>query len=384
MAENINKKKLYVEGIGDVVSVVTLLLTLPIISAAFLNIVKNLIALIMPKNLFDDSNKSKTANFVTKTMLPKIQTAVNFIDKLATKYINLLIFVLKKIPKLKTKDESELRHIAITIYYTITIGLLMKVAKLILYKKGLIGDGAALKSIRDIITNGLKLGSYDLDFDDIEKESDIMFSTKGLAPIIKEIVDFFLKQLHITEDNTNHMNNNTLNETFQRHLGLLHKKLNLNENIDINQVASTLEFKPVTKQKLVYKYVEDGNPGSMAPMTYTKSKGKQNVVTTTTDGKETQNVAEDGDIIMSGATGENYVIKGAKFSKLYHGNIGGDVYPEQSPRQVALYTGGETKFKAPWGEDMVIKPGDYLVKDPANTGYYRIAKVEFEKTYNKL
>jgi hypothetical protein len=25
-----------------------------------------------------------------------------------------------------------------------------------------------------------------------------------------------------------------------------------------------------------------------------------------------------------------------------------------------------------------------LVKDPANTGYYRIAKVEFEKTYNTL
>lgn len=145
-----------------------------------------------------------------------------------------------------------------------------------------------------------------------------------------------------------------------------------------------MEFKPVTKQKLVYKYVEDGKPGSMTPMTYTKSKGKQNIVTTTADGKETQNVAEDGDIIMSGATGENYVIKGVKFSKLYHGNVGGDVYPEQSPRQVTLYTGEETKFKAPWGEDMVIKPGDYLVKDPANTGYYRIAKVEFEKTYNKL
>jgi len=175
-----------------------------------------------------------------------------------------------------------------------------------------------------------------------------------------------------------------VNETFQKHLKLLHNKLNLNENVDINQVASTLEFKPVTKQKLIYKYVEDVKPSSMPPMTYTKSKGKQNVVTTTTDGKETQNVAEDGDIIMSGATGENYVIKGAKFSKLYHGNVGEDVYPEQSPRQVALYTGGETKFKAPWGEDMVIKPGDYLVKDPANTGYYRIAKVEFEKTYNKL
>ena len=175
-----------------------------------------------------------------------------------------------------------------------------------------------------------------------------------------------------------------VNETFQRHLKLLHKKLNLNESVDINQVASTLQFKPVTKQKLVYKYVESGKPGSMSPMTYTKSTVQQPVVTTTTDGKETQNTADVGDIIMSGATGENYVVKAAKLPKLYTGNVGSDIYPEQSPRQVALYSGEPVTFKAPWGEDMVIKPGDYLVKDPANTGYYRIAKVEFEKTYNKL
>lgn len=155
-------------------------------------------------------------------------------------------------------------------------------------------------------------------------------------------------------------------------------------NADINQIASTLEFKPVIKQKLVYKYVEDGKPGSMPPMTYTKSTIQQPVVTITTDGKETQNTADVGDIIFSGATGENYVIKSAKLPKLYTGNVGGDIYPEQSPRQVALYTGEPVTFKAPWGEDMIIKPGDYLVKDPANTGYYRIAKVEFEKTYNPL
>jgi hypothetical protein len=117
-------------------------------------------------------------------------------------------------------------------------------------------------------------------------------------------------------------------------------------------------------------------------MTYTKATVQQPVVTVTTDGKETQNTAEVGDIIFSGATGENYVIKAAKLPKLYTGNVGDDIYPEQSPRQVALYTGEPVTFKAPWGEDMVIKPGDYLVKDPANTGYYRIAKVEFEKTYN--
>ena len=408
MAENVTKKKLYVEGVGDVVSVVLFLVTLPVVSAAFLNVLKTLIVLIMPKRFFDKKMGYKKGtirfdnpkrshltvqrnpeelppnNFLYTTVFPMVEWIVDKIDNLAKKYIDVLVFILKKIPKMKTKNDNELRHIAITIYYTITVGLLMKVIKILLYKKGLIGDGTALKSIRDLIINGLKFGSYDLDFDDIEKDSDVIFSNKGVAPIMKELTDNFLRQFHITEDTYNHMNNNTLNETFQRHLGLLHKKLNLNENVDINQVASTLEFKPVTKQKLVYKYVEDGKPGSMEPMTYTKSKGKQDVVTTTTDGKETQNVAEEGDIIMSGATGENYVIKGAKFSKLYHGNVGGDVYPEQSPRQVALYTGGETKFKAPWGEDMVIKPGDYLVKDPANTGYYRIAKVEFEKTYNKL
>ena len=160
----------------------------------------------------------------------------------------------------------------------------------------------------------------------------------------------------------------------------------LNEvaNVDINQIASTLQFKPVTKQKLVYKYIDGGKPGSMPPMTYTKSTVQQPVVTITTDGKETQNTADVGDIIFSGATGENYVIKAAKLPKLYNGTVGGDIYPEQSPRQVALYSGEPVTFKAPWGEDMVIKPGDYLVKDPANTGYYRIAKVEFEKTYNPL
>ncbi len=155
-------------------------------------------------------------------------------------------------------------------------------------------------------------------------------------------------------------------------------------NVDINQIASTLQFKPVTKKKLVYKYVDGGKPGNMHPMTYTQSTVQQPVVTVTTDGKETQNTAEVGDIIFSGATGENYVIKANKLPKLYNGTVGGDIYPEQSPRQVALYSGEAITFKAPWGEDMIIKPGDYLVKDPANTGYYRIAKVEFEKTYNPL
>lgn len=259
MAENVTKKKLYVEGVGDVVSVVLFLVTLPVVSAAFLNVLKTLIVLIMPKRFFDKKMGYKKGtirfdnpkrshltvqrnpeelppnNFLYTTVFPMVEWIVDKIDNLAKKYIDVLVFILKKIPKMKTKNDNELRHIAITIYYTITVGLLMKVIKILLYKKGLIGDGTALKSIRDLIINGLKFGSYDLDFDDIEKDSDVIFSNKGVAPIMKELTDNFLRQFHITEDTYNHMNNNTLNETFQRHLKLLHKKLN--ESMSIEDLA---------------------------------------------------------------------------------------------------------------------------------------------------
>jgi hypothetical protein len=49
---------------------------------------------------------------------------------------------------------------------------------------------------------------------------------------------------------------------------------------------------------------------------------------------------------------------------------------------VAEYTGKEpVTFKASWGEDMILKPGDYLVKE-GEGAYYRIAKKEYEQTYN--
>lgn len=167
-------------------------------------------------------------------------------------------------------------------------------------------------------------------------------------------------------------------ELFRKYLDILKE----NEMVDIQQVASQLEFLPTKKQPKQYKFVKDGEPGQMPPMTYTVSNKQQPVVTITSDGKETQNVAGEGDIIMSGPSKENYVVKSAKFPKLYQGEVGQTVMPEQNPRMVALYTGKEpVTFTAPWGESMVLKPGDYLVKD-GDQGYYRIAKVEYEQTYN--
>lgn len=154
------------------------------------------------------------------------------------------------------------------------------------------------------------------------------------------------------------------------------------DTVDIGSVAAGLQFLPTRKLAKQYKFVKDGRPGSMPPMTYTVSTKEQPVVTYTADGKETQNQAQVNDIIFSGPSRENYVIKPNKFEKLYQGQIGQTVVPEQSPRMVAVYKGSNTvEFMAPWGQLMVLKPGDYLVQD-GDAGYYRIARAEFEQTYN--
>jgi hypothetical protein len=159
------------------------------------------------------------------------------------------------------------------------------------------------------------------------------------------------------------------------------------ENLtDINQVVSGLEFLPTRKKILKYNFISPGTP--MTPMSYRLSDQDGELIKTitstdTADNPETKNVALKGDVVMSGPSGENYVVKAAKFGKLYDGNVGGIVYPEQSPRMVALYTGQQpVTFTAPWGESMKLEPGDYLVRD-GDAGYYRIAKVEYEQTYNQ-
>lgn len=151
---------------------------------------------------------------------------------------------------------------------------------------------------------------------------------------------------------------------------------------DIMKVAAFYEFEKTSKQAKKYAHIDSGEPGSMPPMSYTVATKEIRVVTVTADGKETENVAAPGDIIMSGPSGENYVVKAAKFGNLYDGQIGTTIIPNQTAREVTRYTGSASLvFTAPWGEDMVVKPGDYLVKD-GDAGYYRIAKAEYEDTYN--
>ena len=153
-------------------------------------------------------------------------------------------------------------------------------------------------------------------------------------------------------------------------------------------------FKQTKKKALKYQFVDLNTTQveQMPAMSYGQLATQQQITTYTTDGKETSNTGNIGDIVMSGPSKEKYVVKKEKFPKLYQGQIGQEIVPDQSPRTVAKMTpeifkslnldANNLKFTASWGEDMALKPEDFLVKDGEN--YYRIAKIEYEKTYDDV
>jgi len=160
------------------------------------------------------------------------------------------------------------------------------------------------------------------------------------------------------------------------------------QTFSTHAVLAALPYRAVRKKQLPYKFVDLNKVDikGMPALSYgiNGEKGLA-VVTVLPDGKETSNTADKGDIIMSGVSREKYVIKAAKFPKLYTGNIGKDVIPEQTPRMVARYMDAQTiTFEAPWGEQMILKTGDYVVREADGKGFYRIAKAEFERTYERI
>ena len=197
-----------------------------------------------------------------------------------------------------------------------------------------------------------------------------------LSGVISE--DFYIEQEMQNQQNQQAQNAPQMGQPQQQMGGQPQQQMS--QPTDINQIASQLQFQPTSKKKLMYQYAQSAE--NMPAMSYTVAQQQMPVVTTTADGKETQNTAEPNDVIMSGPSGEQYVVKAAKFPKLYQGQMGGPVHPEQGPRNVAVYGGNAPiTFTAPWGESMILKPGDYLVKEDEGK-YYRIAKYEYEQTYN--
>lgn len=107
------------------------------------------------------------------------------------------------------------------------------------------------------------------------------------------------------------------------------------------------------------------------------------IETITSDGKETQNIAKEGDFVVKniGGSGEEYILSGDKLAKRYK-QISDNVYQAIGECMGIVYEGPEIQFMASWGEPMVLKPGDMVVTPLPNKGeVYRIARKEFESTY---
>jgi hypothetical protein len=114
------------------------------------------------------------------------------------------------------------------------------------------------------------------------------------------------------------------------------------------------------------------------------------------EGKETQSPpAEAGDVVIRNRcpeTGnEEYLVKAAKLPSRYDGPLAAadsNGWQPYRPKGIEMrfFVVGETEgtftFTAPWGEEMVARPGDAIVRDPADPkNTYRIAVAAFECTY---
>lgn len=112
------------------------------------------------------------------------------------------------------------------------------------------------------------------------------------------------------------------------------------------------------------------------------------------EGRETRSrPAEAGDMVVrsqSPETGnECYLVSAAAFAERYEGPIGEAAGWQRyrAKGKPLRYTvvrpaDGSFRFKAPWGEPMIAKPGDAIVQDPDEPGdTYRIAAKAFAGTY---
>jgi len=146
-------------------------------------------------------------------------------------------------------------------------------------------------------------------------------------------------------------------------------------------------FKKAIKRPIKYKL--DVNQSKKSFIIHTDDTPIE-VVTYIDGQKETKNIAKRGDIIITGGLGEKYVIQSKKFFQLY--NVNEEVAtPRPNERMVAKFTKTIAKiirtnkiiFSASWGEEMILKVGDWIVWEGSNN-YYRIEDKAFTTTYKLL
>jgi hypothetical protein len=116
------------------------------------------------------------------------------------------------------------------------------------------------------------------------------------------------------------------------------------------------------------------------------------VVETRIDGeRETVNRAKAGDYVVRGVKGEQYVISPETLANRYGPPVGGPdaqgfrQYGAQGHLHAFRYEGPRATFTAPWGEEMVVNPGDYIGTAALGSDeFYRIERDAFAATYDEV
>ena len=158
----------------------------------------------------------------------------------------------------------------------------------------------------------------------------------------------------------------------------------------MDKIVQFLTFRTAEKKIMKYKLLHSNSDNSRKNQSKTvkiNMNDKPFVLTTILDNKEeVKKTVKRGDFIVTGPKGEQYAITPDTFLNLYN-VIDNIVISKPVKRKVAQVTVSifkkanisSLKFTSSWGEEMILEPGDYVVKD--NDSYYRIEKDVFKKTY---
>jgi hypothetical protein len=123
------------------------------------------------------------------------------------------------------------------------------------------------------------------------------------------------------------------------------------------------------------------------------------IFTKTSDGVETKNTAQEGDMLVQNQTSseEQYLVKAKTFEAKYEmidslGN-GWACYKPKGIMMGYELTDADLKsfskidrleFQTPWKDTMFVRKGDFLVIPADQDEIYRVARKEFLETYQKI
>lgn len=157
---------------------------------------------------------------------------------------------------------------------------------------------------------------------------------------------------------------------------------------------------PLSQEKAIEKFLpiieESGSTYNKKTKVKARpAKAGEKIDTFTSDGKETTNTAKEGDYVVKNMTeaGEEYILSAKKLKDRYILLEDGDpysIYKATGKVKAKKYISQEfslpdtIEFVASWGEKTVLKEGDMIATPlPSKDEVYRIAKKEFEETYEK-